>query len=124
MIRNFSSKTSFRAYPFLKDLGLQEVNYGVYRGGQWVEGRGGVTTSVSPHTNEALAQVTFGDKTDLDECVAAMERNKAKWMDMPMPARGEIVRQIGDALRQKKNALGSLISLEVGKIKSEGDGEV
>lgn len=89
-----------------------------------MEGKGGVTTSVSPHNNEAIAKVTFGDKSDLDDCVSAMERNKAKWMDTPMPARGEIVRQIGDALRANKSALGSLISLEVGKIKSEGDGEV
>ncbi len=89
-----------------------------------MEGKGGVTTSVSPHNNEAIAKVTFGDKSDLDDCVSAMERNKAKWMEMPMPARGEIVRQIGDALRTNKSALGSLISLEVGKIKSEGDGEV
>ena len=43
---------------------------------------------------------------------------------MPAPARGEIVRQIGVALRDKKDALGSLISLEMGKIKTEGDGEV
>lgn len=45
-------------------------------------------------------------------------------MELPAPARGEIVRQIGEALREKKDALGSLISLEMGKIKSEGDGEV
>ena len=45
-------------------------------------------------------------------------------MMLPMPARGEIIRQVGEALRRKKDALGSLISLEMGKIKSEGDGEV
>lgn len=45
-------------------------------------------------------------------------------MQLPMPQRGEIVRQIGMALRDKKDALGSLIALEMGKIKSEGDGEV
>ena len=49
---------------------------------------------------------------------------KTRWMNLPMPNRGEIVRQIGEELRSKKSALGSLISLEVGKIKSEGDGEV
>jgi len=53
-----------------------------------------------------------------------MEREKERWMLLPMPQRGEIVRQIGEALRAKKDALGSLISLEMGKIKSEGDGEV
>ena len=53
-----------------------------------------------------------------------MLEEKTRWMNLPMPNRGEIVRQIGEELRSKKSALGSLISLEVGKIKSEGDGEV
>ena len=53
-----------------------------------------------------------------------MQEEKARWMELPMPARGEIVRDIGEELRDKKDALGSLISLEMGKIKSEGDGEV
>lgn len=53
-----------------------------------------------------------------------MATEKAKWQTTPAPVRGEIVRQIGDALRQKKTALGSLLSLEMGKIKSEGLGEV
>jgi aldehyde dehydrogenase family 7 protein A1 len=53
-----------------------------------------------------------------------MDSEKARWMLTPMPQRGEIIRQIGDALRSKKSALGSLIALEMGKVKSEGDGEV
>ncbi len=70
----------------------------------------------------ALAQL--GNEQDYDLCVSSMQQERARWMKLPMPARGEIVRQIGEALRQKKGALGSLISLEMGKIKSEGDGEV
>ena len=66
----------------------------------------------------------MGNKSDYEDCVLAMQDEKHKWMDLPMPARGEIVRQLGEALREKKDALGSLISLEVGKIKTEGDGEV
>lgn len=53
-----------------------------------------------------------------------MEEERAKWVTMPMPQRGEIIRQIGDALRYKKDALGALLSLEMGKIRSEGLGEV
>ena len=49
---------------------------------------------------------------------------RAEWAKVPMPKRGEIVRQIGEAFRQKKQALGLLVSLEMGKIKSEGAGEV
>lgn len=126
MIRHFSSRASnFRAYPFLKsELGLGELNNGVYRAGQWVRGNGGSIVSVSPANNEPIAEVTFGDKQDLNDCITAMEANKTKWMQTPMPVRGEIVRQIGESLRLRKDALGSLISLEMGKIKSEGDGEV
>ena len=66
----------------------------------------------------------MGNAQDYEDCVAAMQDEKARWMELPMPARGEIVRDIGEELRDKKDALGSLISLEMGKIKSEGDGEV
>jgi len=53
-----------------------------------------------------------------------MESEKERWAKLPLPVRGEIVRQIGQALRDKKEALGLLTSLEMGKIKSEGLGEV
>jgi len=66
----------------------------------------------------------MGNEEDYESCIAAMESEKERWMLKPMPARGEIIRQIGEALRAKKDALGSLVSLEMGKIKSEGDGEV
>jgi aldehyde dehydrogenase (NAD+) len=89
-----------------------------------VEGRGGVTECINPHNDEVIGRVTFGDKSDLNDCIKAMETNSARWMQLPMPVRGEIVRQIGDSLRRHKCDLGSLISLEMGKIKSEGDGEV
>jgi len=61
---------------------------------------------------------------DYEDCIAQMEKGKREWMLTPMPNRGEIVRQIGEALRQKKQALGQLISLEMGKILIEGLGEV
>jgi acyl-CoA reductase-like NAD-dependent aldehyde dehydrogenase len=54
----------------------------------------------------------------------AMNEEKARWQTTPAPVRGEIVRQIGDELRKKKVALGALVSLEMGKIKSEGLGEI
>jgi aldehyde dehydrogenase family 7 protein A1 len=114
---------SFNEYPFLKELGLQESTMGVYRGGEWV-GNGPDYTAVSPHENRAIARIRMGSAEDYESCIAAMEAEKEKWMTTPMPLRGEIVRQIGEALRAKKSALGSLISLEMGKIKSEGDGEV
>lgn len=61
---------------------------------------------------------------DYDACIKAMQKEKARWAKLPAPQRGEIVRQIGVALREKKDAIGAVISLEMGKIKSEGQGEV
>ena len=66
----------------------------------------------------------MGSAEDFNECVEAMISEQDRWKSLQMPERGEIIRQIGEELRTKKGALGSLISLEVGKIKTEGDGEV
>lgn len=66
----------------------------------------------------------MGNASDFNDCVEAMQSEQARWSMLPMPERGEIIRQIGEELRVKKGALGSLISLEMGKIKTEGDGEV
>lgn len=96
----------------------------MYRNGEWVQGKGQLRASVNPHNNREIAHTQMGDASDYNECVLAMLQEKTMWMNLPMPNRGEIVRQIGEELRSKKSALGSLISLEVGKIKSEGDGEV
>jgi len=61
---------------------------------------------------------------DYEATIKAMQSEKVRWMKTPAPQRGEIMRQIGQALREKKEALGAVISLEMGKIKSEGLGEV
>ena len=114
---------TYSEFPFLKELGLEETNLGVYRNGEWV-GSGPDFTALNPHNNKPIAKVKMGSVQDYDDCIKAMEAEKVKWMNTPMPLRGEIVRQIGDALRAKKEALGSLISLEMGKVKSEGNGEV
>ena len=53
-----------------------------------------------------------------------MQEEKKEWMSLPAPARGEIVRLIGEKLREYKTELGALLSLEMGKIKAEGVGEV
>src|SRR4029079_13083155 len=63
-------------------------------------------------------------RDDYETCVAAAERAFETWRALPAPKRGEIVRQIGNALREKKKALGALVSLEMGKIRAEGEGEV
>jgi aldehyde dehydrogenase family 7 protein A1 len=109
-------------YPFLKELGLTEENAGVYNGA-W-SGAGDLLTSVCPANGAAVARVRQATAADYEACVVAMQAARKEWAEKPAPARGEIVRQIGDALRAKRDALGALISLEMGKIKSEGIGEV
>ena len=79
---------------------------------------------MNPSTNEPIARIRCASLADYNETISSMESEKAKWAKMPAPQRGEIVRQIGVALRDKKEALGAVLSLEMGKIKSEGLGEV
>ncbi|XP_063591115.1 alpha-aminoadipic semialdehyde dehydrogenase-like [Penaeus indicus] len=109
-------------YAFLKDLGLEESNKGVFDGKWFANGE--VVTSMCPANNRPIAQVQQGTVEDLDACVKAGKEAWQVWADMPAPARGEIVRQIGVALRENLEPLGKLVALEMGKIKPEGIGEV
>jgi aldehyde dehydrogenase family 7 protein A1 len=113
---------TFAKYPFLKELGLLEENCGCYDG-KW-SSNGKKMTTKCPITGENVATVICASEADYDRCMKTMEEGQKAWRNMPAPKRGEIVRQIGDALRQKKEALGKLVSLEMGKIAAEGQGEV
>ena len=100
-------------YPFLAELGLSDVNKGCYRRGEWVAGAGGLEqVTVNPHNNEPVAMTQCATLGDYQECIQAMAEERKKWMMTPAPVRGEIVRQIGEAMRAKKDALGALITLE------------
>lgn len=110
-------------FPFLKNLGINESNSGVFNG-TFVAGEGEVFTSVNPATNEPIARITTGSVRQFESCVEAMDKAKPKFSNIPIPVRGELVRQIGEALRAKKADLGALVSLEMGKIAAEGLGEV
>ena len=118
-----SANLNFSKYPFLAELGLSEMNMGCYRRGEWV-GAGDEQVTVNPHNNERVAVTKCSSVQNYQECIQAMAEERARWQMTPAPVRGEIVRQIGDALRAKKDALGALITLEMGKIRSEGLGEV
>uniref|UniRef100_G1SYS5 Alpha-aminoadipic semialdehyde dehydrogenase n=2 Tax=Oryctolagus cuniculus TaxID=9986 RepID=G1SYS5_RABIT len=109
-------------YAWLKELGLREDNEGVYNG-SW-GGRGEVITTYCPANNEPIARVRQASVADYEETVKKAREAWRVWADIPAPKRGEIVRQIGDALREKIQVLGSLVSLEMGKILVEGVGEV
>jgi aldehyde dehydrogenase family 7 protein A1 len=118
-----SSGLAFDKYPFLAKLGLKEDNFGCWNGKEW-RGNGSTHTAVNPATGEKLARVKLANRDDYETCVANMNEAEIEWMQTPAPRRGEVVRQIGLKLRDYREELGSLVSLEMGKIKSEGLGEV
>ncbi len=106
------------------DLGLLPTNPGACTG-RWIEADGGdELVSLSPIDGEPLASVVQADEAAYEEVVAAAAEAFAEWRMMPAPARGEVVRDLGNELRTVKEPLGKLVSLEMGKIKSEGLGEV
>merc|ERR1711973_890643 len=125
-VRNMSSSQKYLIdqpqYSFLKDLGLEKKNAGVYNG-TWF-GNGEVLQTFSPANGELIAEVHAGNVEDYNQCVIESQKAWDIWADVPAPKRGEIVRQIGVALREKLEPLGKLVSLEMGKILPEGVGEV
>ena len=121
-IRYFSLLVNNPKYSFLKRLGIEENNHGVFNGA-W-GGSGEKVTSYSPTTNEPIAHVTFGTIQEYNDTVVKSREAWKQWSLIPGPKRGEIVRQVGGALRAKLEDLGKLLSLEVGKILPEGIGEV
>jgi L-aminoadipate-semialdehyde dehydrogenase len=110
----------------LKALDLAELNAGTWSGGHgWSSlEQGPVIESVNPTTGKALARVRGATPADYERVLASAVEAAAQWRRVPAPKRGEAVRALADELRQHKDALGSLVSLENGKIKAEGDGEV
>ncbi len=110
----------------LRDLGIQPVNSGGSTGSTWWSGRndGPLIPSINPSTGEQIAGVYPCSPEDYQRIVKESVDAFRTWRMVPAPKRGELVRLIGQALREKKDRLGTLVSLEVGKIKTEGDGEV
>jgi aldehyde dehydrogenase (NAD+) len=110
----------------LKALGLSKSNSGTYLGnGEWSKTTdAGLLQSINPSTNEVIAEVHASSASDYETIVKRAQAAFAIWRTTPAPRRGEAIRLCGDALRTHKDALGSLVALEMGKIKPEGDGEV
>lgn len=109
-------------FSFLKELGLERRNKGVYNG-EW-KANGEVVQSFDPATNEVIAEVQTGSVEDLEDCLKTADDAYKHWRNLPAPYRGDIIRQIGDELRKFREPLGKLVSLEMGKIQAEGIGEV
>ncbi|TAK54279.1 MAG: aldehyde dehydrogenase family protein [Gammaproteobacteria bacterium] len=109
----------------LQGLGIEAVNPGACSGEGWHAAAGAaLIESVNPATGEVIARVRAASASDCDRVVASAAATFRDWREVPAPRRGEAVRLLGAALRARKDLLGSLVSLEMGKIKAEGDGEV
>lgn len=108
---------------FLKKLGIEGVNAGTSTGQNYLESKNQIT-SYTPVDGKTIANVTTTTKEQYEEVVQASQEAFKTWREMPAPQRGEIVRQIGDKLREFKEPLGKLVTYEMGKIYQEGLGEV
>jgi aldehyde dehydrogenase (NAD+) len=110
----------------LNALGLTELNPGTYLGnGEWSQSRdAALIDSVNPSNHAVIARVSASTAAEYDQLMARALEVQKVWRTTPAPRRGEAIRLCGDALRRHKDALGSLVALEMGKIKPEGDGEV
>ena len=104
-------------------LGLTDSSPGAYAG-SWLQTGGSDLAVENPTTSETIGSVTQANADDYDAVVRSSQGTFAEWRMLPAPKRGEYVRLIGNALRDKKEALGALVSLEMGKIAAEGQGEV
>jgi aldehyde dehydrogenase (NAD+) len=106
----------------LKKLGLNDTNPGVFDG-DW-RGGGKLLESISPIDGKVLAGVRTATPTEYERVIDRAQEAFRSWHKAPAPKRGEVVRQLGNALRAAKADLGRLVTLEAGKIVAEGEGEV
>jgi aldehyde dehydrogenase (NAD+) len=103
------------------DLYPEEMGAGT---GTWAKCGGEILHSITPISGKVIAKIHCADEKNYNHIVEKSIEAFQSWRQMPAPERGEIVRQMGNALRKNKEALGALITLEVGKIRAEGEGEV
>src|SRR2546423_1911387 len=106
----------------LEKLALGEINDGVFDG-KW-RGGGAKIDKVSPIDGQKIGTIRTASDEDYKQTIARAHEAFEKWRKTPGPVRGETVRRLGNALRELKNELGQLVTLETGKIIAEGEGEV
>ena len=107
----------------LKTLGIEVENLGTSTGSKWFA-QGELIESYSPSNGKLIAKVKSTTKKEYEKVIQEAEKAKLMWRDIPAPKRGEIVRQLGEKLRELKPALGKLVSYEMGKSYQDGMGEV
>jgi len=109
---------------FLKELGIHAHNPGSSTGKKWFDDPNQTIESWSPVNGKKIAAVSMTTRENYDKIIEKANDAWLVWRTWPAPKRGDIVRQVGEALREKKHALGSLVSYEMGKSLQEGLGEV
>jgi len=107
---------------YLRKLGIEERNRGGF-GGEWI-GSGPELQVITPIDGSTIATVQQVTEHEYDQIVDSAQHAFLEWRRVPAPKRGEIVRQLGNRLREFKQELGALVTLEMGKIIAEGEGEV
>ena len=108
----------------LNRLGIKELNTGVCTGTEWMRTNGIITESVSPVDGTVIGKVQNASPEQYEIVIKKAQEAFIEWRKTPAPIRGEVVRQIGDAIRKEKKYLGYMVTLETGKIYQEGLGEV
>mgnify|MGYP003980322693 FL=1 len=109
----------------LKSLGIEDVNYGASISDWWSTTEdAGVVESYNPTTGELLGKIYQCSEADYERVIKESEVAFKEWRMVPAPIRGQLILEMANELRDKKDLLGSLVALEMGKIKAEGDGEV
>src|ERR1044071_6340539 len=108
----------------LKSLGISASNSGVSTGNKWLRSSGGAIESYSPVDGKLIGKVQGADEAAFAKVMVQAEKAFKEWKNIPAPRRGEVVRQVGEALRAAKEPLGKLVSYEMGKSYQEGLGEV
>jgi len=109
---------------FLQSLQLQKENNGSSTGTATITSKGELISSFSPVDGKLIGSVSSTDKAAYEQIITTAETAFLEWRKWPAPKRGEVVRQLGEALRAEKQALGQLVSYEMGKSLQEGLGEV
>lgn len=110
---------------FLGKLGIKELNFGASSGQHWFESAAGAElTIMSPADGRPIAKVRQATEDEYEAVIARAQEAFTYWRTVPAPKRGEIIRQVGNRLREYKAPLGALVSYEMGKSLQEGLGEV
>ncbi len=117
-MKDFGIKTA------LQSLNVKKSNLGSSTGSKWIKSSAGYIDSYSPADGKLIGRVEASNEKSFEKVLAQAQNAFVEWRMVPAPKRGEVVRQIGEALREQKDFLGKLVSYEMGKSYQEGLGEV